>query len=182
MAKVRRVALWVVAVLVIMGALWVTGSLGPVSRWMVRYMPPEVWSALGTWIAVAVAIVTVAHRRSICQRSGGRSATNTRRAGTTERRFLQRAERRRSADPRNRHAQLRHHTGLQRQGRGFTASQVDAESPDSRQDRRCIDPRFPDPCAGPGVANRVGFRGDSQALPRQAPTAVERRNHHAIRI
>ncbi|WP_368681666.1 hypothetical protein [Mycobacterium intracellulare] len=39
--------------------LWGTDTLQPVYRWMVRYFAPEVWSAIGTWLAVAVAIVTV---------------------------------------------------------------------------------------------------------------------------
>ncbi|MCT7656829.1 hypothetical protein [Mycobacterium deserti] len=63
MGKVRRVAQWwPVGILMILAALAVldiTGSLGPVYRWMVRYMPPEVWSAIAAWVAVAVGIVTV---------------------------------------------------------------------------------------------------------------------------
>lgn len=49
---------WRLIVLVLL-LLWATGALGPVYRWFVRYFQPEVWSALGTWIAVAVAVVTV---------------------------------------------------------------------------------------------------------------------------
>jgi hypothetical protein len=60
MGKVRKVALWGLGVvLTVLVLLWATGSIGPVYRWMVRYMPAEVWSALAAWVAVVVAIVTV---------------------------------------------------------------------------------------------------------------------------
>ena len=56
MAKVRNVALGVVvAILVALAVLFATGSLGAVYRWLVRYMQPGVWSALGTWSTALVA-------------------------------------------------------------------------------------------------------------------------------
>jgi hypothetical protein len=59
MAKLRNVALWAVGATVVALFLWATGAVGPIYRWMVRYMQPEVWSALGTWFTAAVAAVTV---------------------------------------------------------------------------------------------------------------------------
>ncbi|WP_141659187.1 hypothetical protein [Mycobacterium europaeum] len=60
MAKLRNVALQVLSGVVAgLVVLWATGSLGPVYRWMVRYMQPGVWSALAAWFAVAVGVVTV---------------------------------------------------------------------------------------------------------------------------
>lgn len=53
---------WPVAILLVLGvvaALDMTGKLGAVYRWMVHYMPPEVWSALAAWVAVAVGIETI---------------------------------------------------------------------------------------------------------------------------
>jgi hypothetical protein len=59
MAKLRTVALRGSSRSWSLSRLSVTGSLGPAYRRMVRYFPPEVWSALGTWFTAAVAIVTV---------------------------------------------------------------------------------------------------------------------------
>jgi len=60
MTKLHKVTLWTACVLIAaLAALWGTGSLGPLYRWMVRYFGPEVWSALGTWFTAAVAIATV---------------------------------------------------------------------------------------------------------------------------
>lgn len=53
---------WPFAILLLLSSVAVldmSGKLGAVYRWMVRYMPPEVWSALAAWVAVAVGIVTV---------------------------------------------------------------------------------------------------------------------------
>jgi hypothetical protein len=43
----------------VVAALDMTGNVGAVYRWMVRYMPPEVWSALAAWVAVVVGIATI---------------------------------------------------------------------------------------------------------------------------
>jgi hypothetical protein len=53
---------WPIAILIglgIVAALDMTGNLGKVYRWMVRYFPPEVWSALAAWVAVVVGIATI---------------------------------------------------------------------------------------------------------------------------
>ena len=58
--KLRRAALSAVGVIVvILLLLWLTGTIGPIYRWVVRYFQPEVWSALAAWVAVGVGIVTV---------------------------------------------------------------------------------------------------------------------------
>jgi hypothetical protein len=63
MGLVRKVASWgvgtVVAGAIALAVLHATGALSPTYRWFVRYFPPEVWSALAAWVAVAVGIVTV---------------------------------------------------------------------------------------------------------------------------
>ena len=56
--KPRRLAVWcAVVVVVVVAALWLTGTLSDVYCWLVRYMHPEVWSALGTWVTAAIAAV-----------------------------------------------------------------------------------------------------------------------------
>lgn len=63
MGLVRKVALWsagtVAAGAIVLAVLCATGSLSPTYQWFVRYFPPDVWSALAAWVAVAVGIVTV---------------------------------------------------------------------------------------------------------------------------
>lgn len=61
MAKLRTVALWSGATLAaILITLTLTGAIGPVYRWMVRFFAPEVWSAIGTWVTAVIAIVAAA--------------------------------------------------------------------------------------------------------------------------
>lgn len=64
MSKLRVVAAqwWPIAILGGLGVVAVldmTNRLGTVYQWMVRYMPPEVWSALAAWVAVVVGIATI---------------------------------------------------------------------------------------------------------------------------
>jgi hypothetical protein len=58
MTKLRTVALCsIVALATILLTLTLTGVIGVVYRWMVRYMAPEVWSAIGTWVTALIAVV-----------------------------------------------------------------------------------------------------------------------------
>jgi HAMP domain-containing protein len=57
MVKPRTVALWSGSVLAaLLLALTLAGAIRPVYRWMVRYLAPEVWSAIGTWATAMVAL------------------------------------------------------------------------------------------------------------------------------
>lgn len=61
MAKLRNTALASVGILAaILLTLTLIGAIGPIYRWMVRYMAPEVWSAIGTWVTALIAIVAAA--------------------------------------------------------------------------------------------------------------------------
>lgn len=60
MAKLRTTALWSIGIVATISlTLALTGAIGPVYRWMVRYFAPEVWSAIGTWATGAIALITV---------------------------------------------------------------------------------------------------------------------------
>jgi multidrug efflux pump subunit AcrA (membrane-fusion protein) len=57
---VGRYKKWLIGAAVIaalaVGVLAITGTLGSVYRWMVRYFQPEVWSAIAAWFTFAIAV------------------------------------------------------------------------------------------------------------------------------
>ncbi|GJP28819.1 hypothetical protein NJB18091_15660 [Mycobacterium marinum] len=56
MKKLRTIALWLIGTFAgILLALTLTGAIGPLYRLMVRYLAPEVWSAIGTWLTAIIA-------------------------------------------------------------------------------------------------------------------------------
>lgn len=58
MTALRNAGFWAAGILsASLLTLTLTDALSPTYRWMVRYFAPEVWSAIGTWATVVIAIV-----------------------------------------------------------------------------------------------------------------------------
>jgi hypothetical protein len=82
--KIKTAVIVAAALLVlVVVVLWIAGTIDDVYRWLVRYFQPEVWSAIATWLTLAVAVgaflyakqqVAEARRTRVSQENQAREA------------------------------------------------------------------------------------------------------------